>query len=603
MRAMVKKRHYNLKTRLFAIISLLIFTSVFLVSTIGTMRYSSTLIEQTTDQVQQLIDQVSINTGNYIDELSRLCMAPYYSAQVMKLLDTTPETSAEMLEKQRTIENYLREVMTIPRKDILRVNILSDRAYTSSRTGHASPYLDDYQEQAWFLDAISQEHAVFIPAYEENFGTRKVTVFSMVLRLQSLADSRKNLGVIRVDANYSGIKDVLDDVELPEQAALYIFDANGTVIYGRNALPNGMDLSKLFQETSQANTRHSVVIDRERYYINTASIQGTDWFVTEVNARSVIMRNVYPVRRFAVVSAFLCAILGLVTTVFFVRSFVRPINDTVEVMRNAQQGDLTVRAPESRANEIDYLNQAFNEMLQKISDAMDRNSQLTREMYEAKYLQKKAQYNALYHQIRPHFLFNTLSTVSILIKSERYTEAVQSIEELSVLLRGMVNTDKDIRLASELKIAECYLSLQERRHDSLVFSISIDDRVADQMIPALTIQPIVENALIHGCEPNRGDMIISITARLDGDEILIQVSDNGVGINAQALRTLQGSLDEIDTQPIDSEERGVGLQNISQRLKLRYGRQYGLTIRSSPAEGTNVHIRIPFSLDLGVVIP
>lgn len=364
-----------------------------------------------------------------------------------------------------------------------------------------------------------------------------------------------------------------------------------------------MDLSKLFQETSQANTRHSVVIDRERYYINTASIQGTDWFVTEVNARSVIMRNVYPVRRFAVVSAFLCAILGLVTTVFFVRSFVRPINDTVEVMRNAQQGDLTVRAPESRANEIDYLNQAFNEMLQKISDAMDRNSQLTREMYEAKYLQKKAQYNALYHQIRPHFLFNTLSTVSILIKSERYTEAVQSIEELSVLLRGMVNTDKDIRLASELKIAECYLSLQERRHDSLVFSISIDDRVADQMIPALTIQPIVENALIHGCEPNRGDMIISITARLDGDEILIQVSDNGVGINAQALRTLQGSLDEIDTQPIDSEERGVGLQNISHRLKLRYGRQYGLTIRSSPAEGTNVHIRIPFSLDLGVVIP
>lgn len=595
MRAMVKKRHYNLKTRLFAIISLLIFISVFLVSTIGTMRYSSMLIVQTTDQVQQLIDQVAINTGNYIDELSRLCMAPYYSTQVMKLLEATPDTNAEMLEKQRTIENYLREVMTIPRKDILRVNILSDRAYTSSRTGHVSPYLNNYREQQWFQDTISQERAVFIPAYEESFGTRKITVFSMVLRLQSLADSRKNLGVIRADANYSGIKDVLDDVELPEQAALYIVDANGTVIYGRNALPNGLDLSKLVQEASHGNAPHSVVIERERYYINTAAIQGTDWFVTEVNARSVIMRNVYPLRRFAVVSAFLCALLGLVTTVFFVRSFVRPINDTVEIMRNAQQGDLTVRAPESRANEIDYLNQAFNEMLQKISDAMDRNSQLTREMYEAKYLQKKAQYNALYHQIRPHFLFNTLSTVSLLIKSERYAEAVQSIEELSVLLRGMVNTDKDIRLASEIKIAECYLSLQERRHDSLVFSISVDDRVSEQMIPALTIQPVVENALVHGCEPSRGDMIISITARLDGAEILIQVSDNGVGISEQVFRALQNSLKEMDAEPINSEENGVGLRNISQRLKLRYGPQYGLTIKSSPAEGTNVCIRIPYS--------
>lgn len=592
---MRKKGHYNLKTRLLAVISFLIFSSVFLVSTISTMRYSNALIEQTTDQVQQLLDQVAINTGNYIDELSRLCMAPYYSSHVMKLLETSPENNADILEKQRTIENYLREVMTIPRKDILRVNILSDRAYSSSRTGHVPSYLNNYREQDWFQNSISEEHAIFIPAYEESFGAYKVTVFSMVLRLQSLSDSRNTLGVIRVDANYSGIKDVLDDVELPDQSALYIFDANGTLIYERNALHNPIEVETVFSESHQDGAPHSFVIGRERYYLNTAQIKGTDWTVAEVNARSVIMRNVFSVRRFAVISAVLCGMLGMITAVFFSRAFVRPINNTVEVMRAAQLGDFNVRASESRANEINYLNQAFNEMLQKISDTMDRNSQLTREMYEAKYLQKKAQYNALYHQIRPHFLFNTLSTVSILIKSGRDAEAVQSIEELSVLLRGMVNTDKDITLASEIKIAECYLSLQERRHDSLAFSISMDERVSDKLIPALTIQPIVENALIHGCEPRQGDMMISITASLAGNDVLIRVSDNGVGISKQDLILLQNEVDQPDPETLGSENRGVGLQNISQRLRLRFGKQYGLTIESSPDKGTEVIIKIPFS--------
>ena len=592
---MRKKGHYNLKTRLLAVISFLIFSSVFLVSTISTMRYSNALIEQTTDHVQQLLDQVAINTGNYIDELSRLCMAPYYSSHVMKLLETSPENNADILEKQRTIENYLREVMTIPRKDILRVNILSDRAYSSSRTGHVPSYLNNYREQDWFQNSISEEHAIFIPAYEESFGAYKVTVFSMVLRLQSLSDSRNTLGVIRVDANYSGIKDVLDDVELPDQSALYIFDTNGTLIYERNALHNPIEVETVFLESHQDGAPHSFVIGRERYYLNTAQIKGTDWTVAEVNARSVIMRNVFSVRRFAVISAVLCGMLGMITAVFFSRAFVRPINNTVEVMRAAQLGDFNVRASESRANEINYLNQAFNEMLQKISDTMDRNSQLTREMYEAKYLQKKAQYNALYHQIRPHFLFNTLSTVSILIKSGRDAEAVQSIEELSVLLRGMVNTDKDITLASEIKIAECYLSLQERRHDSLAFSISMDERVSDKLIPALTIQPIVENALIHGCEPRQGDMMISITASLAGNDVLIRVSDNGVGISKQDLILLQNEVDQPDPETLGSENRGVGLQNISQRLRLRFGKQYGLTIESSPDKGTEVIIKIPFS--------
>lgn len=596
---MNKQNHYNLKTRLFAVISTLIFVSVFFVSSISALRFSKVLIDQTTEQTQQLIDQIALNTSNYISEISRLCMSPYYSEQVMKLLETAPETNVEMLEKQRTIENYLREVMTIPRRDILRVNILTDRAYSSSRTGHIPPYLKDYTGQDWYQLAVENDKAIFVPSYVESYGSYKVTAFSMALRLQSLSDSKNTLGVIRVDANYSGIKDVLDDVELLPQGALYIFDTSGNVIYGRSKLPSEVVAGDIFRAGLQNSSPIPFSVGKERYRINTQIIDGTDWFVTEVNAESVMMHNVYSLQRFAVLSAVLCVIFGLVATAFFVRSFVRPIHETVDVMRMAQRGDLAVRAPESSANEIDYLNQAFNEMLQKISDTMDHNSRLSREMYEAKYLQKKAQYNALYNQIRPHFLFNTLSTISLLIKSRRDKEAIQSIDELSVLLRGMVDTDKDISLAAELKIAESYLSLQARRHDSLIFSISIDDQIVDSLLPALTVQPIVENALIHGCEPSQRDMQITVAAVLEGDTIIITVIDNGIGMEKDQLLLLRDTIEGHTPESVDSESRSVGLRNIDQRIRLRFGDEYGISIDSLPNQGTTVSLKIPFTSSNG----
>jgi len=124
-----QKKRYHLKTRLLAVISLLIFSSVVLVSTIGFMRYSDDLLEQTATQTQQLIEQIALNTGNYINDLSRLCMSPYYSERIMSLLASSPTEASDKLEKRRSIENYLREVMTIPRKDILRVYILTDEIF------------------------------------------------------------------------------------------------------------------------------------------------------------------------------------------------------------------------------------------------------------------------------------------------------------------------------------------------------------------------------------------------------------------------------------------------------------------------------------------
>ncbi|HWQ98089.1 MAG TPA: sensor histidine kinase [Clostridia bacterium] len=587
------KKRYHLKTRLLLVISLLIFGSVVLVSTVGFVRYSDDLLRQTATQTQQLLEQIALNTGNYINDLSRLCMSPYYSERIMGLLASSPTDPAETLDKRRAIENYLREVMTIPRKDILRVYILTDEIYYSTRTAHPIDLPTDYQKESWYQSALDTASTVFLPAHVEINNGYTLTVFSMVQRLRSLSDSSKTLGVIRVDANYSGIRDVLDDVQLLEKSGLFIIDNANSVVYQHSTLPGGLPLADVFSSAKTGESPTRLHLDGETYIINSQPVKDTDWTIIAVNAQSSLMKDVASARQFTVLLAFVCALVGLLVTILFVRSFIKPINNTVAVMRTAQHGDLSVRASEHRAEEIDYLNRSFNELLLRISEMIEHDAELTREKYEAEYLQKIAQYDALYNQIRPHFLFNTLSTVSLLVKSGRYPDAIASIDELSILLRGMVNTDRDITITAELKIAECYLSLQERRHDELTYQIQLDPALADCRIPALTVQPIVENALIHGCEPRIGSSHISISVQAEGEDAVICVSDNGIGMEQSQLDTLNQAILDRAQSPLHAETRSVGLVNIAQRLKLKYGARTQITISSTRDVGTSVTIRIP----------
>lgn len=586
-----KPHHYKLKNRLFISIAALVFLSVTLVSAIGSYRLSDNLVEQNKTQTKQIIDQLALNTSSYISELSRLCMSPYYNESLMKLLESDPVTDSQCLEKQREVESYLREVMTIPRNDILCVNILTDAAYSSSRAGHIPDYSNNYTSQTWYLQAIQSPSAIFLPVHNEKYGSYDTTVFSMVLRLQSISDSKKTLGVIRVDANYSGLKDVLDDVDVRDKGALYIFDSTGSTIYCRSKLPDNISNDTIF--SSLQSKKENVTIDKEKYLLNYQDINGTDWTILAVNSESVLMKNVSSARLTTILLAIVCASLTLLITALFVRSFVKPFNQTIDTMRNVKYGDLSIRVPDSEVEEIAFLNNSFNNMLQTISETMEHNNELTKEKYKAEYLQKKAQYDALYNQIRPHFLFNTLSTLSILIKSGKNNSAIKCIDDLSILLRGMVNTNKEITLASELKIAESYLSLQERRHDSLTYSIEIEDSISNCIIPALTIQPIVENALIHGCEPSRNDMNISICAVSNGNDIIITITDNGVGIDTKQLDKLNKDMIINNTDELTNTENSVGLKNIAQRLFLRFNEKSKIHVESQVNEKTSVIIQIP----------
>ncbi len=584
----------SVKRKLLLMISILILLSVSVVTVLTYQHYRTDLVAQSTRNTQELLDQLSINLDTYLDEVFRLCLSPYYNRQVMDAIESKPVTSAEKLKKQRTIEDYLAAVLMLPRSDILRAHIICGEIYTSSKT-QSSPDLSNYQDMAWYHDAYSNSQTVvFLPARTEKSGRGTIEVFSAAKRINSMHDSSKPIGVIRVDANYQGIKAVCDRADFPSGAALLIFDEAGNYIYRNNAtdIDNLSEIIMASPEYQKDQTSFYINVENQQYLINVKNLSAASWKIIDVHSMKLLTAPAAEARNRAFLFAFICALFGVLISVGLVRLFLRPIFQMTAKMETAQSGDLSVRADAGGHDEFAYLAASFNNMLAQIQAQHEKNDYLTRQIYEARYLEKEAQYTALCNQIQPHFLFNALNTIQLLIKTGHDEEAIQSISMLASLLRGMVNADRDISIQAEMKIVECYLSLQQKRFRGLSYSLPDVSHLETYLLPALTIQPIVENALVHGCELKRGKARIVISLAENEKGLFITVQDNGIGMETEQEQKLQEALHQPSTSP-EQTEGGVGLVNIARRIKLKFGLEYGLSFESKQGEGTSVTLHLP----------
>lgn len=586
----------NIQRRLLLILSFFIFSSIILVSFFSHLRFVSDYTNQSAKDIQQIVEQVALNVDTYIDEVARLCLSPYYNSSVMSRLDSQPSNAQETLEKRREIEDYLRQVMITPREDIIRVYILSDSVYSSSKSGHIG-LNSDYKSEEWYQAAQNTDDYIFLPAHSEDAGPSPNLVISIAKRLCSLQNNQKTIGVIRVDANYNGIKAVCDRISINEGGALFIMDSNWNPVYQNSELPATITSDEI-RSVAVSSGYSTQELDGTTFIVNVEIIPSTNWRVIAINSKNQVIKGANTTLVFNMLLAVGMAALGVVVSIIFVRRQLRPLYQTVDLMEKVEDGNLNVRASTNCTDEIATLNSAFNHMLEQIQEMMDQEKQLTKQVYEAKYLQKEAQFDSLHRQIQPHFLFNTLNTINLLIKCGRYKDATQGIEQLATLLRGVINSGREITLEAELKIADSYLRLQKLRHDNLTYQIRASGVDLSYPLPALTIQPIIENALIHGCEKSEGETHIFVDLQYCNNLLVVSVKDNGAGISMDTLQQLQARLDNCEfEESAGFQTSGIGLLNIQKRIRFKFGSPYGISLSSQEGNGTTVILSIPRSVE------
>ncbi|HHX73542.1 MAG TPA: sensor histidine kinase [Firmicutes bacterium] len=303
--------------------------------------------------------------------------------------------------------------------------------------------------------------------------------------------------------------------------------------------------------------------------------------------------------KFAVTGAFLLLFLLIFVAIYlhFVKHVFHPVSTIEKAVRILLRGETEQFLAQNPAADQDPGARAVREMLADLRNAVNKQ-------YSAEILKRQAEFSALQSQINPHFLYNTLEAIRGQALVEGIDEIAEMTEALSTLFRYSISRKGDlITLEEELSNVESYFVIQQYRfHNKFTFSIKYDEtepEILDCIIPKLTLQPIVENAVYHGLEPKIGTGKITIRITATEKRLIIRVSDDGVGMDQETLdllnyRISKGLNWEQEQEQLPGQRHmGIALVNVNLRIRLLFGDLYGLSVSSTKGFGTEVEIVLP----------
>lgn len=282
--------------------------------------------------------------------------------------------------------------------------------------------------------------------------------------------------------------------------------------------------------------------------------------------------------------ALMLVIVTVIVTWLITADILRPIKVLYDATQNVSEGNLNARANVHSNDEIEILANGFNSMAANMQS-------LVQKIKEDEQKMRRLDLRLLQEQINPHFLYNTLDTIVWLIECNKSEEAVNMVVTLSNFFRLVLSKGKEIiSLREEEQHIRSYLEIQEVRYrDILEYDIQIDRELYDYQILKLSLQPLVENALYHGIKYKRAKGYIHISGEKTGETLRLTVSDDGVGMDEKDLEQLRGEIE----RPCRETEKGFGLANVNERIRMYFGADYGMKVDSRKGEGTVVEITIP----------
>ncbi|AZU64305.1 sensor histidine kinase [Neobacillus mesonae] len=362
------------------------------------------------------------------------------------------------------------------------------------------------------------------------------------------------------------------------QASFFLIDTNGTIVYSLNkGIPLDI-INQIKQETNETKLQ----LKHENYYINTIANKGDYTYVSVIPDKgwqklSIIRGTMWGVIIFLI-------FIAILISYSFTINYSRRINNIVSIIRQVEKGNLDARIPESKhEDELSKIAVNMNSMLTELNNYIEQ-------FYLLNMKQQQAELKALQAQIDPHFLFNTLEAIRMVAVVEGSKTSSKMIFHLAKLFRYSLESKDMVPLYTEIEYVNQYLKLMQFKYpNKLQVHMDIPSDVEQTTVQKLILQPIIENYFVHGFKKDRNDNELSIRAVNLGDKIEIQVEDNGKGMTEEELSNITHHINREE----GDEMKSIGLRNIHQRLKIKYGNQFGISLKSITNQGTIVTLTIP----------
>lgn len=437
------------------------------------------------------------------------------------------------------------------------------------------------------------------------------TAFSATVILRDF-DSLDKIGFLMVNFREQILREAYEKLVLQQGSYGLIIDRQGYIVSHNNPDYVGTRLENQNMQNilNAGNTSNGLYIDHmgESHLVISETSMVTGWKLVNFIPMRAITMEVEGIRQFSMVLMVLSVIFAFGIAMVLSGSILKPLAELTEAMKKVGEGDFSIRVTPKRKDEIGELGMNFNKMITEINTLISK-------VYQAEIVKRELEYKALQAQINPHFLYNTLDSINWIAKRNNISEISTMVIALGDLMRISINKDKDfITIGEEMKYIEDYLTIQKIRYrDKFTVNINVEPGILNKRIPKLVVQPVVENAIVHGIEKKIGKGSLAIHGNISNDSLYFKVIDDGIGMKETELHCLQRKLNAANSEAPDVIDNangieqvsisdssnylkghtGMGIINVNSRIKMLYGHKYGLSIDSRKDFGTQVTITLP----------
>lgn len=522
--------------------------------------------------VDQLTDQIKYSLDTYVKNMMNISNTLYY--KIIKNENISDNNFASQM-----------QVVQMTNSDIASLSIFRSNGELVSNSKYlsAKENLNVYQEE-WFKKALDIPENVHFstPHIQDLFQDYSPWVVSLSRAVSLNQDGRIIQGVLLVDMNLTGIENICKMSSVENTGDIYIVAPTGELIYGDDSKKNEygiQDVSKLKDGVS--------ILDGEESILTVKTVGYTGWKIVGIWHLDKILFNFNDLSNFLIGIVAIGIIMCVLGTLYISSKLSSPLYRLQKSMKMVEKGIFDVQIDENGEYIVSELSKTFNKMVNRIQGLME-------EILKEQEGKRKKELEALQAQINPHFLYNTLDAIIWLAEDERTEEAVQMITALSRFFRIGISSGRNIiTVREEAEHAKNYLDIQKIRYKNrFTYEINIEEEVLNAKTIKIILQPIIENALYHGIEYiyHQGTIIINIYR--NDNKLIYEIRDNGVGMSEETRQKLLVGSDDIQTKG-----SGVGVKNVNERIKLYYGKTYGMRVVSERDEGTIVYLELPLKAE------
>ena len=414
------------------------------------------------------------------------------------------------------------------------------------------------------------------PHVETIFDRYYPWVVTMTARL----DEGGEAAWVSLDLSFSSLSSYINNVGIGTRGYCFLLDAGGNIIYHHQQQLIYSGLKS--EDTAALAALEDGVYDNGTVITCVNSVEDSGWRVVGVSyVDELVDRNMAEMMQLSALLGALVLGGAVLTSWLLSRLLGRPLRGLAAAMESFEKdADHFTYHPVGGTREVQELSASFSHMVGRIQQLM-----VTVRQEEVNL--RKTELKALQAQINPHFLYNTLDSIAWMCEQGQNADAVRMVHALARLFRISISKGHElIPIAREIEHAESYLQIQKYRYKNrFTYRFEVDPGCLDYLCNKITLQPIIENAINHGLDLMVEEGHITVQVCPDGQDILFRVRDDGVGMTPEQVAAI------LNKGP--SDRTGIGIKNVNYRLKIYFGKQYGLRIDSVPDEGTCVEIRMP----------